>query len=630
LRSHRNKSNPGSKQFRFDGVELDVENVLLRVDGRERACSSKVFDLLQLLCREPGKLISRQELLDALWPGGQVVSDDALTKVIFRTRAVLGPYGGHIRTVRGLGLRLAAEVSALDGSPAEGTAAPANGYLHDHHPASVNEVADFVLNPARPSADSPEPAAATTMAGTLAPSDARSRMPWRIPVLASIAALLMVVGYLSQRASPAGEQVVIDRGYGLMLEDLHAEWPGTAAMVADALRNDAVGERDRGIALLEAVHEKDTRTPVAALFLGLWASGVGKTDRAERWLEQARQRIGGSTDVYLNLLFDYIAAVVSGSPEQEIYQAGALLDIRPDAWRMHHARAHLMEYLGMREAALREIQQIEVTEFGERKRDLTIADRASFGDVAGAQAILDRLTPVSAPAVHAFLSGRVAWSRGDYTAAYEHLLSAAPLAYETGRVDLYRRALIYAGALEAMWGMREEAIATLERARTAIGEGSIIDAVDVTLLLSQLHAEAGRFDQMNAELERALAAGFQSPADNIAAATAMAAWRLRPDPAPVNLHPLPPESEALWRAMEAHASGQRELAIKALAEARALGVGSGRMADEARWLELQLGLPVSPEPVLDPPYPPISRVVLRRQIREILEERGESTGPLRP
>lgn len=58
--------------------------------------------------------------------------------------------------------------------------------------------------------------------------------------------------------------------------------------------------------------------------------------------------------------------------------------------------------------------------------------------------------------------------------------------------------------------------------------------------------------------------------------------------------------------------------------------GLDRLTDEARWLELQLGLTVSKAIAIDPPPPPISRAVVRRAIRCCLESRGIDPGPLRP
>ena len=52
-------------------------------------------------------------LTQALWPGGQIISDEALTPVIFRARSALGPYVAHLRTVRGVGVRLDIAVTHL-------------------------------------------------------------------------------------------------------------------------------------------------------------------------------------------------------------------------------------------------------------------------------------------------------------------------------------------------------------------------------------------------------------------------------------------------------------------------------------------------------------------------------------
>lgn len=89
------------------------------MDGQLCACSRKVFELLLALCRSGDRVSTRDELIEALWPGGQVVSDESLTQAIFRARAVLGRHADLIRTMRGTGLRIDAPVQALIDRPAE-------------------------------------------------------------------------------------------------------------------------------------------------------------------------------------------------------------------------------------------------------------------------------------------------------------------------------------------------------------------------------------------------------------------------------------------------------------------------------------------------------------------------------
>jgi DNA-binding winged helix-turn-helix (wHTH) protein/tetratricopeptide (TPR) repeat protein len=575
--------------YRFAGVELDVERLQLRIDGQATACPRKAFELLLLLCRAPETVLPRQQIQDALWPGGQVVSDEALTQAIFRARSALGPYGGLIATVRSVGLRLDAAVTTV--------------------------------SPVAPRASRPEPA---TVAAEPGRSGARALLAVQ---LALVVLLLAVVAWFAFRA-PQPE--LLDAGYGLTRDDILSGQPETAAMLVEVFESEANGERARGAALLEAVHRSDERTPIPALFLALWSDGTATVEAAQAWLDQARARIADNKALYPNLLLDYVAAEVAGDTARIIHTAGALLDLRPGAWRMHHARAHLLEYSGMREAALREISQIRVDRLDDRKLAQTIADRASMGDIAGAQAALDSLSPASDPATHAFLSGRVAWSRGDFDAAHGHFMAAVDRSYDQARMDIHRRCLIYAGAIEAMWGQDDQALSTLERARNVAGNRSQIDEADVAMLMAQLHFQAGRLPEAFAELDRALALAPGLATDGIEILSHMLALRIRPEIPMTRPDDMPPEAEALWRSANAVVHGERDVARQALAEALNLGILDSRMADEARWLQLQLGLPLSAEAVIDPPYPPLSRIALRRQIRQSLAANDASPGPLRP
>jgi DNA-binding winged helix-turn-helix (wHTH) protein len=578
--------------YRFAGVELDVERLQLRVDGKSSACPRKAFELLLLLCSAPETVLSRQQLLDALYPGGQVISDEALTQAIFRARSALGPYAGLIATVRGVGLRLDATVTIQD-SGSRLQAAP--------------EVRI-------PSAETSTPAPARP---------AKRRFLLLLPLLVLAAA----VAYVGLR--PA-EPRVLDAGYGLTSADLLSSQPDTASLLLEAFESEALAERSRAVALLEALHRNDESTPIPALFLSLWLGGTGDLAEANDYLEQARARIGSQRALYANLLLDYIAAENAGIADQIISKAGALLDLRPEAWRLHHARAHLYEYSGMREAALKEIRQIRVDRLDDRRLAQTVADRASLGDVDGAQAILDRLPPASDPAVHAFLSGRVAWSRGDFEASHSFFSAAASHAHTQARLDILRQSQIFRGVLEAMWGRDDEAISSLEQARSVSGYRSQIDEADAAMLLAQLHFRAGREAEAYAELDRALAVTPELVIDGIGPLAQFVAMRIRPGLPITRPESLSPEKDALWRSAQALSQGDPEAARQALAESLNLGILDSRMADEARWLQLQLGLPVAAETVIDPPHPPLSRVVLRREIREALAANGAESLPVRP
>src|SRR2546423_11140657 len=73
----------------FDRFELDLTRGCARVAGRDLDLRPKAFHLLCYLARNAGRLVSKQELHDAVW-GRVTVSDDALVQCIRELRRKLG------------------------------------------------------------------------------------------------------------------------------------------------------------------------------------------------------------------------------------------------------------------------------------------------------------------------------------------------------------------------------------------------------------------------------------------------------------------------------------------------------------------------------------------------------------
>ena len=76
---------------------------LTRGDGERVELSGRAFDLLVVLLRHRGEVVTRARLLDGVWQDSEV-TDSALSQTLFLVRRALGP-GGHqlIRTVSGRG-----------------------------------------------------------------------------------------------------------------------------------------------------------------------------------------------------------------------------------------------------------------------------------------------------------------------------------------------------------------------------------------------------------------------------------------------------------------------------------------------------------------------------------------------
>jgi DNA-binding winged helix-turn-helix (wHTH) protein len=106
----------------FAQFELDVAACELRRDGRSVPLQPRVFDTLRYLVEHRDRLVSKQELIDALW-GGQQLNAVAVPWSISHARKALGQQGQEprfIETVRGRGYRFVAEVQEVVVRPVHG------------------------------------------------------------------------------------------------------------------------------------------------------------------------------------------------------------------------------------------------------------------------------------------------------------------------------------------------------------------------------------------------------------------------------------------------------------------------------------------------------------------------------
>jgi DNA-binding winged helix-turn-helix (wHTH) protein len=101
--------------FRFYAFKLDEQRRELSVGGRELRLQPRVFDVLTYLLRHRDRVVSKDELLQVLWPG-MVVVDGALQRVMSLARTALreGRAEGAIRTHARRGYRFCADVEESD------------------------------------------------------------------------------------------------------------------------------------------------------------------------------------------------------------------------------------------------------------------------------------------------------------------------------------------------------------------------------------------------------------------------------------------------------------------------------------------------------------------------------------
>ena len=102
--------------FQVGEFFLDPANRLLRHGNVSVSLSPKAFDALVYLARNPGRLLTRDELIQALWPDSYV-EEGNLSVHIFQVRKALGvaPDGrAYIQTVPKQGYRFNAVVKVID------------------------------------------------------------------------------------------------------------------------------------------------------------------------------------------------------------------------------------------------------------------------------------------------------------------------------------------------------------------------------------------------------------------------------------------------------------------------------------------------------------------------------------
>ena len=100
-------------RWAFDKCVLDLERRELRRAGVPVALEPQVFDLLVFLIRNCERVVSKDDLLQAVWQG-RIVSDSALANRINAARAAVGDSGEHqtlIRTLPRKGFRFVGTVA---------------------------------------------------------------------------------------------------------------------------------------------------------------------------------------------------------------------------------------------------------------------------------------------------------------------------------------------------------------------------------------------------------------------------------------------------------------------------------------------------------------------------------------
>jgi adenylate cyclase len=260
----------------FGRFELNPTTRQLLADGQPVALGARALDVLLALIERRERLVTKDELLELVWPG-LVVEENNLQVQISALRKLLGPQS--IATIPGRGYRFTALLSADEALPAAVSAVAAPS----HEPPSI-AVLPFLNMGAGPEKD--------YFADGITEDIITELSRWRSLAVSSRNSTFRFKGKSidMQRAGRAlGVRFLVEGSVRRMGERIRV----TAQLIDAETGNHVWGERfDRPMADLFAVQDEVVHTIVATLVGRVHASGA----------DRARRKPPSSLDAYDHML----------------------------------------------------------------------------------------------------------------------------------------------------------------------------------------------------------------------------------------------------------------------------------------------------------------------------------------
>jgi len=104
----RRRSDAAASVIQFGECRLDLAAHKLFRNGHEVALTTKEFRLLEFLARRPGRALTRDQILDAVWGNDIIVNDRSVDRCVTTLRAKVEADPHHpscIQTIRDIGYR---------------------------------------------------------------------------------------------------------------------------------------------------------------------------------------------------------------------------------------------------------------------------------------------------------------------------------------------------------------------------------------------------------------------------------------------------------------------------------------------------------------------------------------------
>lgn len=90
-------------KFKSGNIELDLERKRLVAEGELIDFTKKEFEIISLLIQNPGRIYSREDILDLIWAKDVIVTNRTVDVNIARIRTKLGKHGAYLKNKTGYG-----------------------------------------------------------------------------------------------------------------------------------------------------------------------------------------------------------------------------------------------------------------------------------------------------------------------------------------------------------------------------------------------------------------------------------------------------------------------------------------------------------------------------------------------
>jgi two-component system alkaline phosphatase synthesis response regulator PhoP len=94
---------PEQKSISVDELVLNLKKRKVKIEGSEVELTRKEFEILVMLLKSEGNILSRDDILEKVWDDHTIVSKRTVDVHVTRLRKKLGSYGKYIRNKQGYG-----------------------------------------------------------------------------------------------------------------------------------------------------------------------------------------------------------------------------------------------------------------------------------------------------------------------------------------------------------------------------------------------------------------------------------------------------------------------------------------------------------------------------------------------